>query len=89
MAVAGRLGPKRHLIGPTLYPIYIFVMKMVLFWILIPVFIFIVGPTNIARSGGDWGTAIAATMANLWSGPSLPLGSSLSFSPFWNGRMRK
>ena len=45
-----------------------FVLKMVLFWILIPVFVFIVGPTNVVRSGGDWGTAIASTMANLWSG---------------------
>ncbi len=68
MTVASRLGPKRYLIGPTLFPIYSFVLKMVLFWILVPVFVFIVGPTNVARSGREWGTAIAATMANLWTG---------------------
>ena len=68
VTVASRLGPKRHLIGPTLYPIYSFVLKMVLLWILVPVFVFIVGPTNVARSRGDWGTAIANTMGNLWSG---------------------
>lgn len=68
MVVAARLGPKRYLIGPTLYPIYTFVLKMVLLWIMVPVFIFIVGPTNIVRSAGDWGTAIAATLANLWTG---------------------
>jgi hypothetical protein len=44
MMVASRLGPQRHLIGPALFPIYEFVLKMVLLWILIPVFIFIVGP---------------------------------------------
>src|SRR5215469_15708265 len=67
MIVAGRLSPKRYLIGPTLFPIYLFVLKMVLLWILVPVFIFIVAPTNAVRSG-DWGTAIAATIGDLWSG---------------------
>jgi len=67
VSVGSRLGPKRYLIGPTLFPVYSFVLKMVLFWILVPVFVFIVAPTNAVRSG-DWGTAIAATMANLWSG---------------------
>ena len=68
VTVASRLGPKRYLIGPTLYPIYSFVLKMALFWILIPVFVFIVGPTNVVRSAGNWGTAIASTIGNLWSG---------------------
>ena len=66
MMVAGSLGPKRHLIGPALFPIYIFVLKMVLLWIMVPVFIFIIGPVNLANAGGDWGPAIAATLANLW-----------------------
>lgn len=68
MLVAARLGPKRHLIGPTLYPIYIFVLKMVLLWIMVPVFVFIVGPVNVANSSGNWGTAIASTLGDLWSG---------------------
>src|SRR5205807_383651 len=68
MLVASRLGPKGYVIGPTLYPIYLFVLKMVLLWILVPIFIFIVGPVNLASSGGDWGTAIGHTMGNLWSG---------------------
>lgn len=67
MVVAARLGPNNHLIGPTLYPIYIFVLKMVLFWILVPVFVFIVGPSILA-STGNWATAIGSTIANLWSG---------------------
>ena len=68
MMVAGRLGPTRHLIGPALFPIYIFVLKMVLLWILVPVFIFIIGPVNLANAGGDWGPAVAATLANLCFG---------------------
>lgn len=68
MLVAGRLAPTRHLIGPVLFPIYAFVLKMVLLWILIPVFIFIVGPVDLANSNGNWGAAIGITLANLWSG---------------------
>jgi hypothetical protein len=68
MVVASRLGPKRHLIGPGLYPIYEFVLKMVLFWILIPVFAFIVAPATLASTNGDWGKAVVITLGNLWSG---------------------
>lgn len=67
MVVATRIAPPKYLIGPALYPIYTFVLKMVLFWILVPVFIFIIGPVNVA-SGGNWGTAIASTLFDLWSG---------------------
>lgn len=66
--VASRLGPKGYLIGPGLFPIYCFVLKMVLLWILIPVFLFIVGPVNVASSGGQWGIAWVHTMQALWSG---------------------
>jgi len=74
MMVASSLAPKRHLIGPTLYPIYTFVLKMVLLWILVPVFLFIVGPVNLANAGGNVGTAIAQTMGNLWSGVFIAAG---------------
>ena len=67
MVVAARLGPKNYLIGPGLYPIYVFVLKMVLFWILVPVFVFIVGPSILANTG-NWAVAIGTTMGNLWSG---------------------
>ncbi len=67
MVVATRLGPKRHLIGPAAYPIYTFVLKMVVLWILVPAFLFIVGLVNLANSNGDWGQAIAGTLAGLWS----------------------
>ena len=68
MMVSGRLSPQRHLIGPALFPIYEFVLKMVLLWILVPVFIFIVGPVNMANSGGNWPSAILSTFGDLWSG---------------------
>src|SRR5579864_8290870 len=67
MTVAASLRPRGYLIGPGLYPIYTFVLKMVLLWILVPVFLFIVGPTNFVNSG-DWGTAVANTIGGLWSG---------------------
>jgi hypothetical protein len=74
MLVASRLGPKRYLIGPTLFPIYGFVLKMVLGWILLPVFIFIVSPATLASTNGDWGKAVAITLGNLWSGAFIAAG---------------
>lgn len=68
MMVAGRLRPQSYLIGPALFPIYEFVLKMVLLWILVPVFIFIVGPANVANAGGDWTSAVLSTIGALWSG---------------------
>jgi hypothetical protein len=68
MVVASRMGPHKSLIGPALYPVYIFVLKMVLFWILVPVFLFIVGPVNVANSPGDWPSGVVATFGQLWSG---------------------
>jgi hypothetical protein len=64
MVVATRLGPQRSLIGPAVYPIYTFVMKMVLLWVLIPVFLFIVGPANLSSADG-WATAVTATLGDL------------------------
>src|SRR3984957_6438335 len=67
MMVAARIGPQRHLIGPALFPIYGFVLKMVLLWIQVPLFVFIIGPVNLAYSGGDWGSAVLNTFGTLWS----------------------
>ena len=67
MIVASRLGPKRHLIGPALFPIYAFVLKMVLMWILVPLFLVVLAPINIAQAGADWGGALAGTLGELCS----------------------
>lgn len=74
MVVASRLGPKRYLIGPTLFPIYQFVLKMVLLWILVPGFLFIVGLVNLANSNGDWPQAIVTTLGGLWNGAFVAAG---------------
>ena len=81
MMVAGRLGPQRHLIGPALFPIYGFVLKMVLLWIQVPVFIFIVGPVNLAESGGNWALAVLSTFGHLWSAVFIAAGTiTLAFA---------
>lgn len=41
---------------------------MVLLWILVPVFVFIVGPVNLAERGGNRALAILSTFGDLWSG---------------------
>lgn len=48
--VAGRYLPQQYLIGPALYPIYRLVLKMVVLWVLVPVFVFVIGPIAIATS---------------------------------------
>lgn len=50
MLVAGRYLPQRPLIGPALLPTYFFVLKMVLLWILVPVFAVIVAPLRVAAA---------------------------------------
>ena len=67
MMVASRFQPQAHLIGPALFPIYRFVLKMVLLWILMPVFVFIIGPVNVA-SAHNWTLAAARTLGDLWTG---------------------
>ena len=74
MVVASRLGPKGYLIGPGFFPVYRFVLKMVLLWILVPVFVFIVGPANLVNSAGHWGAAWVRTMNDLWSGAFIAAG---------------
>jgi hypothetical protein len=53
--VASRYRPQTQLIGPALFPIYGFVLKLVLLWILVPVFIVIVGPAMILSAENRWG----------------------------------
>ena len=60
MLVASRFLPQRSLIGPALFPAYQFVLKLVIFWILTPVFVLVVGPATIL-AGGSPSAAIAAT----------------------------
>src|ERR1700716_1506590 len=66
MRVASRYQPGQYLIGPTWFPIYRFVLRLVLLWILIPVFVVIVGPA-IVLSNPDRGAGILQTLGNLWT----------------------
>jgi hypothetical protein len=74
MVVAARMGPQRHLIGPALYPIYTFVLKMVLLWIMVPVFLFIIGPANVVHAS-SWQEGVLATIGTLWSGMFVSAGT--------------
>jgi hypothetical protein len=62
--VASRYRPQTQLIGPALFPIYQFVLKVVLLWILVPVFVVIVGPAMILPATYR-GPALVETVSTL------------------------
>jgi hypothetical protein len=64
--VASRYRPQTQLIGPALFPIYQFVLKLVLLWSLVPVFVVIVGPGMILSATNRWG-AFIQTISTLWT----------------------
>jgi hypothetical protein len=49
-AVAGGYLPQRYLIGPALFPVYRLVLQIVVVWVLIPVFVLIVGPIAVVTA---------------------------------------
>jgi hypothetical protein len=49
-AVASRYLPQQYLIGPALYPIYRLVRKIVVVWVLVPVFALVVAPIAVATA---------------------------------------
>jgi hypothetical protein len=50
MLVAGGYLPQRSLIGPAVFPAYRFVLRLVIGWILTPVFVLVVGPATVLTS---------------------------------------
>jgi hypothetical protein len=64
MLVAARYLPQRSLIGSALFPIYQFILKLVILWILPPVFILVVGPATVL-SGRDPSLALIETVWTL------------------------
>jgi len=50
MRVASQYLPPRPLIGPALAPAYYFILRLVILWILIPVFVLVVGPATVLTS---------------------------------------
>jgi hypothetical protein len=64
--MASRYRPQTQLIGPELFPIYEFVLKVVLLWIQVPVFLVIVGPAMILTEANRWQAALE-TVSTLWT----------------------
>jgi hypothetical protein len=64
--VASRYRPQAQLIGPPLFPIYNFVLKVVVLWILIPVFVVIVGPAMIVPAANRL-AALLEVLSTLWT----------------------
>ena len=73
MKVASAYLPKQFLIGPELYPTWRFVIRLVLGWILPPVFAFIVGPVRFLASGHH-ASVILTTFGLLLQAEVLALG---------------
>jgi hypothetical protein len=66
LMVAARYGRQQYLIGPELYPVYAFVVMLVLACIALAAAI--AGVVATAVSGGDVGRGIGAVMGVIWSG---------------------
>ena len=64
--VASRYRPQTQLIGPALFPMYLFVLKVVLLWTLGPLFLVIVGPAMIVPAANRWAAALQ-TLSALWT----------------------
>ena len=78
--VANRYQPQQFLIGPVLFPIYTFVLKMIavgylLPWVLIWVAIMTYSPTYRATHGG-WPGSIGTAWASLWSTAFFVIGTA-------------
>lgn len=71
--VASQYLDLKPLIGPTLMPVYWFVVKLVALWILVPCFALIIGPIEMARSSNP-GLAWGATLWNLFMGQVFTFG---------------
>ena len=66
MLMAGRYVPQQSLIGPVLYPAYLVVLKIVVLWVLVPVFILIVGPVALATGTSP----TVASIQTIWKASS-------------------
>ncbi len=73
LAVAGRYGRRQYLIGPELYPLYVFTLKVLIS--IIAASSLVVGGVAEALHPGDWGAAVRATLAALWHGAAATIAS--------------
>jgi hypothetical protein len=63
LVVASRYQPQTQLIGPVLFPIYKFVMKIVLFWLIPTLFFVVVAPALIFKAGDHFGAFFSVVRA--------------------------
>jgi hypothetical protein len=70
--VASSYLPKESLIGPALFPIYRFVLKMVVLWILAPIYALILGPIMFVTSS-NLGQTISWTIGTFISSASIAI----------------
>jgi hypothetical protein len=79
LLVANRYQPQQHLIGPVLFPIYRFVLKIVAFcyllpWVIVWLCLLAFSPTYRA-SHGNWAMSALAGWSSLWVVTLLALGA--------------
>jgi hypothetical protein len=63
MVMASRYLPQRSLIGPVLYPAYLLVLRIVVLWVLVPVFVLIVEPVMVLTVANP----AVASIQNAWN----------------------
>ncbi len=66
MIVAGQFLPDQHLIGPPWFAIYLFVLRLVLLWVLLPLFVVMSG--CVVLFSHDHATAFLDTLGGFWTG---------------------
>jgi len=64
--IAGRYGPQQYLIGPDLYPVYAFVLKLVL--VIVGASALLAGIVSAATTSGAAGSSAQMAIAIAWNG---------------------
>jgi len=66
MLAGGRYLPQQYLIGPALFPTYWLLIKIIFLWILIPVFLLVVGPIVFVASSDDTLSIVGSLWGSFW-----------------------
>jgi len=65
--VANRFQAQRYLIGPALFPIYWFVLKVAGFFYVVPVFVVSTVLHHMQHRDASWAATLGVTGANIWT----------------------
>jgi len=66
LVVAARYGRQQHLIGPEVYPFYVYTLKLVL--TIVAAALVTAGVVNVIAAGAEAGGVISQTIGALWTG---------------------